>query len=158
LSDVYYVLLWVALWSRGQRASVVQAQRQIHRAPLGRPRRRGSFVAQGLVRPLSLQKQKHWADATARLGSLAPGSGLRPARGQAPAGTKALHAGPCLDQRARRPKNDRPTAAPDRVLIEHCRHELRISLPRIGRPPQLVTLRGLYPKSGINQMDFSTAC
>ena len=62
---MYYVLLWLALWGCGRRASVVQAQRQIHRAPLGRPRRRRSFVAQSLVRPELIVETEPLADADA---------------------------------------------------------------------------------------------
>jgi hypothetical protein len=50
-SDLYHFLRLLAVWSCGRRASVVQAQRQIHRAHLGRPGRRRRLVAQGLVRP-----------------------------------------------------------------------------------------------------------
>src|SRR5262249_44102552 len=39
-SDLYHVLRLMALWICGRRVSVVQAQRQIHGAPLGRPGRR----------------------------------------------------------------------------------------------------------------------
>jgi hypothetical protein len=41
-SNVKHVLRLLALWSCGRRGSVVQAQRQIHRAHLGRPNRERS--------------------------------------------------------------------------------------------------------------------
>src|SRR6516165_5029876 len=57
----------MALWSCGRRVSVVQAQRQIHGAPLGRPGRRRRLVAQGLVRPAVIIEAKPLTDADARL-------------------------------------------------------------------------------------------
>src|SRR6516165_4083498 len=63
--QMYHVSLWLALWGCGRRASVVQAQRQIHKAPLGRSRRRRSFVAQSLVRPALIVETEPLADADA---------------------------------------------------------------------------------------------
>jgi hypothetical protein len=46
-----HVLLLLALWGCRRRASVVQAERQIHRAHLARPRRHRAPVTQGPLRP-----------------------------------------------------------------------------------------------------------
>src|SRR5215469_10825645 len=70
---MYRVLLLLALWSCGRRASVVQAQRQIHRARRGRPRRRRSLVAQSLVQPALVVEAEPLADADARLESIGIG-------------------------------------------------------------------------------------
>jgi len=64
---VYHVLLLLALWSCGRRASVVQAQRQIHRAHLGRPGRRRRLVTQGLVRSTLVIEVDPLADTDTRL-------------------------------------------------------------------------------------------
>src|ERR1700730_1223872 len=66
-SNVYHLLLLLALWSCGRRTSVVQAQRQILSAHLGRPRHRRILIAQGLVGAALIVEAQPLADADTRL-------------------------------------------------------------------------------------------